>query len=112
MNIKQLTQKMHQFVNHQGWYEEDSPRPQTPKNLACSLAIECGEILELVQWRAEIQDREALAAELADVMLYLLQLASTTDIDLEEAVLNKLTENYQRTWDPSPPDKEKEENDE
>ncbi len=40
-----------------------------------------------------------LKAELADVMLYLLQLASLADIDLEKAVLSKLKKNYHRSWD-------------
>jgi len=41
----------------------------------------------------------ALAEELADVMLYLLQLASISGIDLEKAVLDKLEKNYHRKWD-------------
>jgi NTP pyrophosphatase (non-canonical NTP hydrolase) len=43
-------------------------------------------------------DSQALASELADVALYLLQLASITGIDLENAVLDKLKQNYQRNW--------------
>ena len=44
---------------------------------------------------------EELPGELADVMLYLLQLARVTGIDLEEAVLRKIEINYARTWDDS-----------
>jgi NTP pyrophosphatase (non-canonical NTP hydrolase) len=40
-----------------------------------------------------------MAGELADVMLYLLQLASITDVDLAQAVIDKLRVNYGRTWD-------------
>jgi NTP pyrophosphatase (non-canonical NTP hydrolase) len=40
-----------------------------------------------------------LASELADVALYLLQLAQITGIDLEKAVLAKLDQNYGRIWD-------------
>ena len=46
-----------------------------------------------------MSDPDALAGELADVSLYLLQLASVTGIDLERAILDKLDVNYTRTWD-------------
>ena len=90
---------MHRFVRTQGWYEEDSPRPQTLRNLAISLNLEAAEVLEHFQWQENMADREALAEELADVTLYLLQLASLAGIDLEQAVLDKLARNYGRTWD-------------
>ena len=99
MNIQELTQAMHQFVRDQGWYEAYSPRPQTSRNLAVSLVLEASEILEHFQWHSESDDSQALADELADVALYLLQLASISGIDLEQAVLHKLEINYQRTWD-------------
>jgi NTP pyrophosphatase (non-canonical NTP hydrolase) len=50
-------------------------------------------------WRDKIADKQAIAGELADVTLYLLQLASVCEIDLEEAVLTKLKTNYDRSWD-------------
>jgi 8-oxo-dGTP diphosphatase len=98
MDIKDLTQKMHRFVGLQGWYDPNSPRPQTLRNLAISLNLEAAEVLEHFQWQTEVKDPQALADELADVMLYLLQLASISGIDLEEAVLHKLERNYQRKW--------------
>jgi len=98
MDLKALTQEMHQFVKSQGWYEGNSPRPQTLRNLAISLNLEAGEVLENFQWRDEIADPQALAEELADVALYLLQIASLADIDLEQAILQKLERNYGRTW--------------
>ena len=63
-----------------------------------SLAIESAEVLEHFQWREDVGDREALAGELADVALYLLQLASITGIDLEQAILDKLAQNRNRDW--------------
>ena len=99
MDLKHLTDEMNRFVRSKGWYEENSQRPQTPRNLAISLALEAAEILEHFQWRAEIKDREELASELADVALYLLELASVTGIDLEKAVLDKLEVNKTREWD-------------
>jgi len=98
MQLDELTQAMHQFVEARGWYRPDSPRPQTPRNLAASLAIEAAEVLELYQWDESPPEPAALAEELADVTLYLLQLASVSGVDLEAAVLAKLDRNYRRSW--------------
>ena len=99
MDLTELTQRMHDFVRAKGWYEPGTPRPQTPRNIAISLCIEAAEILEHFQWNGDVKDQAALAGELADVALYLLQLASVTGIDLEQAILDKLAVNYGRTWD-------------
>jgi NTP pyrophosphatase (non-canonical NTP hydrolase) len=99
MDLQDLTAAMHAFVRAKGWYAPDSPRPQTPRNLAASLAIEAAEVLELYQWGEQAAPPE-LAAELADVALYLLQLASVSGVDLEQAILDKLRINYGRQWNP------------
>jgi len=98
MDIKELTREMDAFVAAKGWYAPDSPKPQNPRSLAISLALESAEVLELMQWTDLPPDKAALASELADVALYLLQLAKVSGIDLEAAVLAKLSENYQREW--------------
>ncbi len=99
MDIRELTEKMHAFVRSKGWYEKDSQRPQTPRNLAISLSLEANEVLEHFQWRDDLKDKDELASELADVALYLLQLASVSGINLEQAVLKKLEINADRSWD-------------
>ena len=99
MDIKELTQEMNHFVRSQGWYADNSPRPQTLRNLAISLTLEAGEVLEHFQWTDESPDLEELGDELADVALYLLQLASLAGIDLEQAILLKLKRNYGRSWE-------------
>jgi NTP pyrophosphatase (non-canonical NTP hydrolase) len=99
MDIAELTKSMHAFVSTMGWYEPDSPRPQTPRNLAISLNLEASEVLEHFQWGETVKNLDSFSDELADMMLYLLQLASLAGIDLEKAVLNKLEKNYRRTWD-------------
>ena len=99
MELKTLESAMHKFVDEMGWYDEDSKKPQTPKNLAISLMLEAGEVLEHFQWDEKLADKDAFAEELADVMLYLLQIASITDVDLGKAVLKKLDYNYTRDWD-------------
>jgi NTP pyrophosphatase (non-canonical NTP hydrolase) len=99
MDIKELTEEMNNFVRSKGWYAENSKRPQTPRNLAISLALEAAEILEHFQFRETPKDKKELADELADVALYLLQLASVSEIDLEKAVLDKIEINQTREWD-------------
>jgi NTP pyrophosphatase (non-canonical NTP hydrolase) len=99
MDINELTERMHAFVRSKGWYEVGSQRPQTPRNLAISLALEVNEVLEHFQWRDDLRDKHELANELADVALYLLQLSSIAGIDLEQAVLKKLEANAERDWD-------------
>ena len=99
LTIKELTEKMHELVKSKGWYEKDSKRPQTPRNLAVSLSIEAAEILEHFQFGDEIKDKNELGSELADVTLYLLQLASVSGIELEKAVLKKIEVNKTRSWD-------------
>ena len=98
MDLSQLTKRMHHFVESKGWYAPGSPRPQTGRNLAISLLIEAAEVLEHYQWSEELTNQDDLASELADVGLYLLQLASVNDIDLERAILKKLEENAEREW--------------
>ena len=95
--IQELTDEMNRFVEAKGWYRAESASPQTPRNIAISLALEAAEVLEHFQWN-EDANREAVARELADVALYLLQLAYLEDIDLEEAILDKLRVNYERQW--------------
>jgi NTP pyrophosphatase (non-canonical NTP hydrolase) len=101
MHLKELEALMHAFVRDKGWYEDDSPKEQSTRNLAISLVLEASEVLEHFQWREESSNPEELAGELADVALYLLQLASVSEVDLEQAILRKLEENRQREW-PSP----------
>ena len=69
------------------------------RNLAISLNLEASEVLEHFQWQEDLGEKERLADELADVALYLLQIASLARIDLEEAILKKLERNYGRSWD-------------
>lgn len=102
MDLESLTAAMHEFVAAKGWYEPDSKRPQTPRNLAISLVLEASEVLEHYQWRDQTPDKDELASELADVMLYLLQLASISGVDLGQAVMDKLDVNYGREWDTEP----------
>jgi len=88
------------FVAERAWETFHSP-----KNLAMSIAIEAAEIMEHVQWltdeesRALVRDapaHQALADELADVVIYCLMLANSAQIDISRAVQGKLTRNQKR----------------
>ncbi len=75
----------------------------SPKNLACALSVEAAELLEHFQWMTEdasrapdAAQREAIALEAADVLLYLIQLADQLDIDLLAAADRKIALNAAR----------------
>ena len=97
MDIQQLTDEINKFVEAKGWYRPDSPFAQTPRNIAASITVEAAEILEHYQFKDQA-DAAELAGELADVAMYLFQLAYLTGIDLEQAIHDKLKVNYGRTW--------------
>lgn len=71
-----------------------------PKNLACSIVIEAGELLELFQWKTAEESetlvqtrRDAISQELADVAVYVLELADNLGIDLLDAIDRKMALN-------------------
>lgn len=75
----------------------------TPKNLACALSVEASELLEHFQWLTEAQSQSLtpnktaeVAAEAADVFLYLLQLCDKLGIDLMAAAQAKMLVNAEK----------------
>lgn len=97
MEIRSLQAQINDFAKARDW-----PRYHTPKNLAMALMVEAAELLEIFQWltpeqseavAADPAGRQHLSEELADVTIYLLQLARHTGIDLHAAVLDKLQRN-------------------
>lgn len=62
----------------------------SPENLAKSIAIEAGELLECFQWDGDNYDKEHLCDELADVLNYCILLADKLEVGIEEILLNKL----------------------
>jgi len=71
--------------------ERDWGKFHSPENLAKSISIEAGELLECFQWNNEY-DIEEVKKELADVINYSLLLAEKLEVDPEEIVLNKMKE--------------------
>lgn len=81
------------FRDDRGW-----KKFHTPRNLSESISIESAELLELFQWSKSYEeiDEESLKEEMADILIYLLSLADAADIDLEEAVREKIEKNKKR----------------
>ena len=97
-DLKLLTQALRDFAQARDWEQFHSP-----KNLAAALSVEAAELLEHFQWLTEAQSRSLPAdkraevgTEIADVLLYLLQLADKLDIDVVEAARSKMLLNAKK----------------
>lgn len=97
MELNKIKELMDEFVKDKGWYAEDSTKPQLPENLAKSVSIEAAELLECFQW-STTPNKSDVADEIADVILYACQLANVLDIDLDNAITEKLNKNKNRKW--------------
>jgi len=62
----------------------------SPENLAKSIAIEAGELLECFQWDSEKYNKEEVCEELADVFTYCIQMTMKLNVKPEEIILKKL----------------------
>jgi len=90
--LRDIAVQLDDFAKNRDWQQFHSP-----KNLASALVVEAGEVLEHFQWMTEQQSRalapekrNAVAAEIADVLLYLLQLSTALGIDPIAAAQAKL----------------------
>lgn len=72
--------------------ERDWGQFHTPENLAKSISIEAGELLEHFQWDSTF-DKETTAEELADVFVYCIHMADAMGVDIEEIILKKMQKN-------------------
>lgn len=75
--------------------ERDWKKFHSLENLAKSIAIESGELLECFQWSGDY-DKEEVCDELADVLNYCILMADKLQVDLEEIVIKKLEKNRQK----------------
>jgi dCTP diphosphatase len=91
--LKDLRAEVFQFSDDRDWHQF-----HTPKNVAASIVIEAAELLEHFQWTDGLTPEQMpqLVEELADVMIYCLVLANALDIDLSQAVRQKLERNDAR----------------
>lgn len=93
MLILQATiQEILQFRKERNWHLNQDARA-----LAISISLEASELLEPFQWatgeKAQIKYKQEIKEEMADVLIYLVALADHMDIDLPEAVTEKLQKN-------------------
>ncbi len=89
-DIKDMIQNLREFTAERDWDQFHSP-----ENLAKSVAIEAGELLECFQWSGEA-DKERVAEEASDVLAYLLQLFDKMGIDPVEAFQKKMQKNREK----------------
>ncbi len=68
-----------------------------PRGLAISIALEANELLEHFQWQdAPIGDKKEIAEELADIFIYAIQFAHHYDIDISQAIMQKLAKSAKK----------------
>lgn len=82
--MEELTKKIRQFAMDRDWLQFN-----TPENLAKSISIEAGELLECFQWNNNY-DIDELKYEIADVMNYCILLCSQIGVDPKKIILEKL----------------------
>lgn len=94
-SLADLSAQLKQFARERDWEQYHAP-----KNLASALIVEAAELLEHFQWLTEDQSRQLppeklreVGAEMADVLLYLLQLSTVLDVDLVAAAREKIKVN-------------------
>ncbi|MBC1489700.1 nucleotide pyrophosphohydrolase [Listeria sp. FSL L7-1485] len=96
--MKELQDEITMFLKERNWLDQYNQ----PKDLALSLSLEAAELLECFQWKTDEiavkENREEILKEVADVMIYALQIAESLGADAEEIIQLKLAENRTRTW--------------
>lgn len=82
--MKELEEKIVNFAKERDWLQFN-----TPENLAKSISIEAGELLECFQWNSDY-NKDELKYEIADVMNYCILLCHQIKVDPKEIILEKL----------------------
>ena len=98
MDINNYKNKIKEFADERNWEQY-----HTPKNLTMALSGEVGELTEIFQWLSNEEsknlpekDLQLAKEEIADIFIYLLRLSTKLNIDLEEAVNEKLEINAKK----------------
>ena len=82
--MEELTEKIRKFAEERDWLQFN-----TPENLAKSISIEAGELLECFQWNNNYNVDE-VKYEIADVMNYCILLCSQIGVDPKQIILEKM----------------------
>jgi len=97
MNLSELQADLRHFAAERDWQPF-----HTPKNLSTALMVEAAELAEIFQWMTpeesrlahrDAESKKRIAEEVADVLIYLLQVADHSEIDIAQAVKFKLARN-------------------
>jgi dCTP diphosphatase len=96
MDIDDISTRLKKFTQDRDWDQYHSP-----KNLAISLAVEAGELLEIFQWIPENHPYDETvykkaSEEIADILIYAIMFSRKMEIDLEKAVLEKIVINERK----------------
>jgi dCTP diphosphatase len=98
VTLQDLRIRLRKFAAERDWDQFHSP-----KNLAMALSVEAAELLEHFQWLSEDDSRNLpqatrieVAAEIADVQIYLVRLADKLGIDILEAAAAKIQRNEEK----------------
>lgn len=96
--MRRIVARIRSFRDERDWMQFHDP-----KSLAVSISIEAAELLEHFQWKDRAQserhaaeNKEAVAEEIADVAIYLFELADNLGIDIENAIDAKLDSNARK----------------
>lgn len=85
---KETLERIRRFSDDRDWHKFHSPA-----NLAKSISIEAGELLECFQWDEEHYDLEAVKDEVADVFVYCIDLMDRLGLDIDETINRKMAKN-------------------
>ena len=94
-DIEKLTKEIIKFRNKRNWKQFHNP-----KDLALSMMLEAGEVMEHFQWKNETEikeyvktHKEHIGEELADTLYWVLLLSHDLKIDIKKAFLKKMQKN-------------------
>lgn len=93
--MDELIEKVIHFRDERNWKQFHDP-----KDLALSISLESSELLELFQWKSSQQAIDSnysdMRDEIADILIYTLTLAHDLNIDVREAILQKINKNAEK----------------
>jgi len=97
-DVKKITEKIKKFRDERDWLQFHDP-----KNMAVSIILEASELLEHFQWKTKEEvekyvetNKEEISDEIADIALYLFELADNLGVDLIKAMEKKMAKNEKK----------------
>lgn len=97
LDLVAVNQAFRALAQRKGWQAY-----HTPKNLAAAISVEAAELLEIFQWLTDEQSRaisedpttrRQVADEAADIVMYVVELCVRLEIDLPDALTQKIQKN-------------------